>query len=69
MNRNVGLKGINHLKKKFILLFTHPHVVPNPYDLFSSVEKKGKFLIMSTQICYVNVDGDQVLSSSKEIKS
>ncbi len=27
-----SLKGIVHPQMKILLLITHPHVVPNPYD-------------------------------------
>jgi len=32
------IKGIVHPKMKFLSLITHPRVVPNPYDLWTSLE-------------------------------
>jgi len=29
------IKGLGHPKMKILSLFTHPHVVPNPYVLYT----------------------------------
>lgn len=35
-------KRISYPKMEMLSLFTHPHVVPNPYDFLSSVKQKRK---------------------------
>ncbi len=41
-----GVKWIVHTKIKFVSSFTHPHVVPNLYDLLMNIFKH-------TAICYI----------------
>jgi len=41
---NYSIKGIVHLKiKKIMSSFTHPQLVPNLYELLSSVEHKRRY--------------------------
>jgi len=40
----VMFKGLVHPKMKILSVFTHPHVVPNPYVFICSAEHKGRYL-------------------------
>ncbi len=42
-------KRISYPKMEMLSLFTHPHVVPNPYDFLSSVKQKGKIQAFKLQ--------------------
>jgi len=43
LDSQILLKGKVHPKMKFVLSFTHPHLVPNLYELLSSAEHKQKY--------------------------
>jgi len=40
----LSLKGLVHPKIKILLVFTHPHVVPNLYVFICSAEHKERSL-------------------------
>jgi len=51
------LEGIVHQKMKILSLFTHPYVVPNLFEILSSIEHKIRYF----EECWKPVDSSHCL--------